>query len=293
MGDPPRAGVPTFRLLFLIVREPPPQLEGHFSEVFRDFVTQCLQKAPEDRPSAIDLLMHPFVLQAELPLELTDHIAERLKEKKQQKENDNSLPVDADSVLSAAGAIPVLAAAAPTETHWDFPTVKARPRPPPTNETSANNLASPDTPPFAYGTVIHRGVNESNGVEEGGNQGRLPPPGPPADEPQRRVAAMGDESVQDPSKIAVPSSKRGTSGTDARKETLSPAAAASVVAEMAPLLGKMQQCAAVDELGKWVSETESSAKDSLSQNVDLGPLGNVILGRWREGQQNEVNGKSS
>jgi serine/threonine-protein kinase 24/25/MST4 len=31
------------RVLFVIPREPPPRLEGPFSEEFRDFVAACLQ----------------------------------------------------------------------------------------------------------------------------------------------------------------------------------------------------------------------------------------------------------
>ena len=35
---------------------------GQFSEEFRDFCRQCLQKNPYDRPPAEKLLSHPFIL---------------------------------------------------------------------------------------------------------------------------------------------------------------------------------------------------------------------------------------
>lgn len=44
-GEPPRVNVASFRLLFMIVRDDPPQLEGsQWSTDFKDFVWQCLRK---------------------------------------------------------------------------------------------------------------------------------------------------------------------------------------------------------------------------------------------------------
>ena len=39
-----------------IKNEPPPSLEGEFSESFKDFVKVCLMKDPKERPSTHDLL---------------------------------------------------------------------------------------------------------------------------------------------------------------------------------------------------------------------------------------------
>lgn len=43
-GQPPRSNVSSFRLLFMIVRDEPPVLDGTFSAQFKDFVWQCLRK---------------------------------------------------------------------------------------------------------------------------------------------------------------------------------------------------------------------------------------------------------
>jgi hypothetical protein len=44
-GEPPRVNIASFRLLFMIVRDDPPQLEGgQWSTDFKDFVWQCLRK---------------------------------------------------------------------------------------------------------------------------------------------------------------------------------------------------------------------------------------------------------
>lgn len=98
-GEPPRVNVASFRLLFMIVRDDPPQLEGsQWSTDFKDFVWQCLRKDPKARPSALDLLEHPFVTAAgPAPPDLAQRVAAfqqrrpALLERQQQR-------------LSAAGA---------------------------------------------------------------------------------------------------------------------------------------------------------------------------------------------
>ena len=44
LGEPPRLSISPLRLLFLIVKEDPPQLEGAYSTELKDFVWQCLRK---------------------------------------------------------------------------------------------------------------------------------------------------------------------------------------------------------------------------------------------------------
>ena len=50
-----------FVLLSQILNDPPPSLPDAFSPEFRDLVLQCLTKDAEQRPSAEDLLKHPFI----------------------------------------------------------------------------------------------------------------------------------------------------------------------------------------------------------------------------------------
>lgn len=63
IGQPPHADVHPMRAIFLIPNSEPPTLpEPHrFSKEFNSFLAACLKKDPAQRPSAKDLLAHPFI----------------------------------------------------------------------------------------------------------------------------------------------------------------------------------------------------------------------------------------
>ncbi|KAI0465176.1 hypothetical protein LJB42_000400 [Komagataella kurtzmanii] len=60
-GKPPLSQYSTYEILFMIPKNQPPSLSSDFSEEFRNFVHQCLQKSPSDRPSTGQLLKHRFI----------------------------------------------------------------------------------------------------------------------------------------------------------------------------------------------------------------------------------------
>jgi serine/threonine-protein kinase 24/25/MST4 len=65
LGEPPRSDVHPMKVLFLIPKEKAPRLEGtQYSRELKDFVSLCLQKDPEKRPTAKALLKHSFIRRA-------------------------------------------------------------------------------------------------------------------------------------------------------------------------------------------------------------------------------------
>ncbi len=65
--EPPYANVHPMRAIFLIPSRDPPVLSEpeQWHADFRDFLRQCLTKVPEGRPSAKQLLEHPFIAAAQ------------------------------------------------------------------------------------------------------------------------------------------------------------------------------------------------------------------------------------
>ncbi len=63
VGQPPHADVHPMRAIFIIPTAPPPTLPDpeSFSPEFKDFIRVCLQVDPANRPSAAQLLDHPFI----------------------------------------------------------------------------------------------------------------------------------------------------------------------------------------------------------------------------------------
>ncbi|KAL3661471.1 hypothetical protein V7S43_013671 [Phytophthora oleae] len=83
-GAPPLADIHPMKVLFMIPTMDPPVLDGSFSPRFVDFVSCCLQKAPHDRPTASELLLHPFIRSAKHISHLTELLDRNQLEDQQQ-----------------------------------------------------------------------------------------------------------------------------------------------------------------------------------------------------------------
>jgi serine/threonine protein kinase len=59
---PPQSNIHPMRVLFKIIRDPPPHLKDkqNWTLNFHDFITKCLIKEPKNRPTASELLSHKF-----------------------------------------------------------------------------------------------------------------------------------------------------------------------------------------------------------------------------------------
>ncbi|KAJ5747187.1 uncharacterized protein N7511_008883 [Penicillium nucicola] len=121
-GDPPYADIHPMKVLFLIPKNPPPTLNGNFSKPFKQFVELCLRRDPKERPSAKELLEHPFVKRAKRTTYLTELIerAERWQATRRgQGDDDDEYEYDErepDHTMQARSQ--------DDEDLWDFGTVR-------------------------------------------------------------------------------------------------------------------------------------------------------------------------
>ncbi|PMD52070.1 Pkinase-domain-containing protein [Hyaloscypha bicolor E] len=114
-GEPPYSDIHPMKVLFLIPKNPPPELEGNFSKAFKEFVELCLQKDPRKRPSARELLKHPFVRRAKKTSYLTELIERYERWAVHHKGDDDDSDDGRDELPRTAPA---------NEDLWDFGTVR-------------------------------------------------------------------------------------------------------------------------------------------------------------------------
>ncbi|CAG7929364.1 unnamed protein product [Penicillium olsonii] len=120
-GDPPYADIHPMKVLFLIPKNPPPVLNGDFSKPFKQFVELCLRRDPKERPTAKELLEHPFVKRAKRTTYLTELIerAERWQITHQdQDDDDDGYGYDAEPEQTMQDR------SQEKEDLWDFGTVR-------------------------------------------------------------------------------------------------------------------------------------------------------------------------
>ncbi|XP_041350359.1 serine/threonine-protein kinase 25-like isoform X3 [Gigantopelta aegis] len=88
-GEPPNSDLHPMRVLFLIPKNNPPQLTGPgYSKSFKEFVELCLNKDPNNRPTAKELLRHPFIKRAKKTAYLMELI-DRYKRWKADRPDDS------------------------------------------------------------------------------------------------------------------------------------------------------------------------------------------------------------
>ncbi|KAJ9662300.1 Serine/threonine-protein kinase PAK 6 [Neophaeococcomyces mojaviensis] len=145
LGEPPYSDIHPMKVLFLIPKNPPPTLHGNFSQSFKDFVALCLRRDPRERPSAKELLKHPFVKRAKKTTYLTELI-ERHERWQTLHGNKSSEDEDEDEPSHQLQKEPE------NEDLWDFGTVRPvagtrtgglRPMKP--SETNARASVEPST----------------------------------------------------------------------------------------------------------------------------------------------------
>ncbi|KAI7901222.1 kinase-like domain-containing protein [Cokeromyces recurvatus] len=86
-GEPPYLNENPLRALYLIANNGTPELQNPeaLSDVFKDFLFLCLQVDPQFRPTAADLLKHPFLRKAD-PLYTLNPLIKAAKDTIQQQQ---------------------------------------------------------------------------------------------------------------------------------------------------------------------------------------------------------------
>uniref|UniRef100_H3APZ9 non-specific serine/threonine protein kinase n=1 Tax=Latimeria chalumnae TaxID=7897 RepID=H3APZ9_LATCH len=105
--EPPHHELNPMRVLLKIAKSDPPALDvpSKWSQEFKDFLKKALDKNPETRPTAEQLLEHPFVSSVssnkpvrELVAEAKAEVMEEIEDNREEGEDDDSSEVTANNI---------------------------------------------------------------------------------------------------------------------------------------------------------------------------------------------------
>lgn len=207
LGEPPYSHIHPMKVLFLIPKNPAPVLEGNFSKDFKDFVHRCLRKEPKERPSARDLLKHPWVRRAKRTAYLTELI-ERYERWQVTHREDRDADDDSAGEQSPSRD-------SEEEDLWDFGTVRPVGRRTngnnglkAMNESGMNSRKS-QAPPSPTKRSVSNKENSFTEEEQQPTRGTikgsmLPPPLPKTPSPTKNPAPL--QSPGAAARVPLPSS---------------------------------------------------------------------------------------
>lgn len=213
-GEPPYADLHPMRVLFLIPKNPPPQLEGEkFSKPFKEFISLCLNKDPDERPTAKELLKHKFIKGAKKTSILVDLIERRqrwLQVVGNQSSDDESNDEEKDKDNEE-------------DDSWIFDTIKDKKGPPLDESQIAAKYPSKSEERIRASSASS---SQKPVVKE------TPTPTPP---PETKVAPVATPRPAEPVQPVVNGNKDANSGQVANQQTR-PSALTSVIY---PVLSKL------------------------------------------------------
>nr|XP_053646565.1 serine/threonine-protein kinase 26-like isoform X2 [Cherax quadricarinatus] len=224
-GEPPNSDLHPMRVLFLIPKNNPPQLTGNYSKPFKEFVEACLNKDPENRPTAKELLKFPFIRKAKKNAYLMDLIDRYKSYKKNCTDTDtDSDPSDSEDsrvesdvedpawIMTVRGPPGGLS---PTSKQEAIPVTSTSPL------SSSPPLQFNDLPASSVSSLAHSPPKENNGVvfrEKTSSPTRptsVAPP-PPVENEKRKDSRHMDHRNSRDMDISPRSSEPHTNGDDRR-----------------------------------------------------------------------------
>ncbi|KAI0241813.1 hypothetical protein L0F63_004615 [Massospora cicadina] len=151
-GQPPYADFHPMRALFFIPKNDPPRLQGEkFSLDFKHFVGLCLTKDPRQRPSARELLRHPFILNVQNKPSNLVELIDRFEAWKMAYDDEPS--TEAPSTLTNQSEM--------TGLTWDFSTMRLSRANSTQSVTATRSLRQPNHT-AARTSVVSEPINEES-----------------------------------------------------------------------------------------------------------------------------------
>jgi len=156
-GEPPNSDLHPMRVLFLIPKNNPPELTGNFSKAFKEFVAMCLNKDPNDRPTAKELLKHRFIRTAKKNSYLVELI-ERYKNWKQRCHDDDDSSSGEENEEDGVGSVGT--------SKWIFP--QERPNPFPMEGETSKKITN------AHGAELNSTDGSHDALKDKGKEEKPP-----------------------------------------------------------------------------------------------------------------------
>ncbi|KAG2412574.1 serine/threonine-protein kinase 24 [Aspergillus terreus] len=195
-GEPPYSDIHPMKVLFLIPKNAPPTLQGDYSKAFKNFVELCLRRDPRERPSAKELLEHPFIKRAKKTTYLTELI-ERYERWSLSHGNRNA----DEEEMTPEPPQPPSRTEEDEDDLWDFGTVRPARRPPglkPMKEAEVNTRGM-DGADWDLGDDSHKASEPNNSS--------YPAPLSPSKPTQiKNVPPAESKQPPSPSKVPLPPS---------------------------------------------------------------------------------------
>eukprot|EP00066_Takifugu_rubripes_P020353 XP_011609619.1 PREDICTED: serine/threonine-protein kinase 10 [Takifugu rubripes] len=232
--EPPHHELNPMRVLLKIAKSDPPTLEQphKWSQDFKDFLKRALDKNPESRPSAVQLLEHPFVRSVTSNRPLRELVAEAKAEVMEEIE-DNREEGEEDDAMELA--------------------VAPEKEPCQSSQTSLDGDQSPDSPTTATPSpttplpVPRKGTAADTPTEEHPVSDRVPVPLPRQNTPSKHPEPLenklaGDARVEaHPSQTSTKTSS-SDSGIEDGKSTPTSVEDKTPETEQPPSLSKPEVC---------------------------------------------------